>query len=308
MSARVVCVGPHIVDVLVRPVTEIPPGQGGVLVDDLRITAAGTAAGTAVDLAKLGASVTSIGAVGDDASGQLLRMLLTSYGVDASRLAVRPGLRTSATVLPIRPNGERPSMHLPGATATLALADIDLSLVAAADFLHLGGPDVLGDFTGSLLRHARSHGTATTVDLLGGGGPSLLDRLSEIWPYVDYFLPNDEQLRTLTGLDDLVSAAQAVRARGVGTVVATMGGEGSLLVGADLVERVPAFACEVVDTTGCGDAYVAGLIVGLHSGRDLVSAARLGTAAAGLVAQGLGSDAGIVDLPSTLAWLEAASA
>ena len=313
MSPRVVCVGPHIVDVLVRPVTTIPPGQGGALVEQLRITAAGTAAGTAVDLAKLGAQVTSIGAIGDDTNGQLLRLLLEKHGVDASRLAVRPGLATSATVLPIRPNGERPALHLPGATATLTATDVDLDLVAAADAVHLGAPEALGAFTAeagvTLLRHARAHGTTTTVDMLGSGNnPAVLDRLSELLPLVDYFLPNDDQLRGLTGLDDLEQAARAVRELGVGTVIVTMGGEGSLTVGSGAAEHLPAFSCDVVDTTGCGDAFVAGLLVGLHQGWEVRLAAALGTAAAGLVATGLGSDAGIVDLPTTIAfWKERAA-
>ncbi|WP_252437688.1 carbohydrate kinase family protein [Pseudonocardia humida] len=310
---RVVCVGPHIVDVLVRPVTGIPAGQGGALVDQLRITAAGTAAGTAVDLAKLGAEVTSIGAVGDDTVGSLLRILLEQHGVDASRLVVRPGLATSATVLPIRPNGERPSLHLPGATATLTGADVDPALVADADALHLGGPDVLGAFTdeagAALLRHARAHGTTTTVDLLRSAtDPALLDRLTPLLPSADYFLPNDDQLRGLTGIDDLERAARTVRERGVGTVVVTMGGAGSLLVGSGPAEHLPAFSCDVVDTTGCGDAFVAGLLVGLHQGWEPRLAAALGTAAAGLVATGLGSDAGVVDLPTTVAfWKERAT-
>lgn len=304
---KVVCVGPHIVDVLVRPVTAIPPGQGGALVEQLRITAAGTAAGTAVDLAKLGAQVTSIGAIGDDTNGQLLRMLLDRHGVDSSRLAVRPGLATSATVLPIRPDGSRPALHLPGATATLTAADVDLDLVAAADAVHLGAPEALGAFTDeaavAVLRHARAHGTTTTVDMLSSGNsPAVLDRLAELLPLVDYFLPNDDQLRGLTGLDDLEKAADAVRGRGVGTVLVTMGGEGSLVVGPDGNHRLPAFSLDVVDTTGCGDAFVAGLLVGLHQGWDVRLAAGLGTAAAGLVATGLGSDAGIVDLPSTIAF------
>jgi sugar/nucleoside kinase (ribokinase family) len=71
---------------------------------------------------------------------------------------------------------------------------------------------------------------------------------------------------------------------------------------------MPAFSCDVVDTTGCGDAFVAGLLVGLHRGWPVRTAAALGTAAAGLVATGLGSDAGIVDLPTTLAfWAERAT-
>ena len=142
----VVCVGPQIIDVLIRPVTAIPAGQGGLLLDDARITAAGTAAGTAVDLVKLGARAYSIGAIGDDTAGRLLRLLFDEHGVDGSRLAIKAGEQTSTTVLPIRPNGERPSMHLAGATAGLTADDLDWDLIAAADVLHVGGPDALGRF------------------------------------------------------------------------------------------------------------------------------------------------------------------
>lgn len=305
MTPHVVCIGPHIVDVLVRPVTAIPPGQGGALIEDARITAAGTAAGTAVDLAKLGARVTSIGAIGSDSLGRLLRLLLEDNGVETDRLVTREGGRTSTTILPIRPNGERPTLHLPGVTASLTAADVDHRLVADADVLHLGGPDVLGAFATEvapgLLQHARASGTTTTVDLLrSGAGPDVLELLTPLWPWVDFFLPNDDQLRSMTGLADLERAAEVLRGSGVGTVVVTRGAEGALIVGADGVEAVPAFELDVVDTTGCGDAFTAGLVVGLQRGWTLSVAARLATAAAALVAQGLGSDAGIVDLPSTL--------
>lgn len=311
-APKVLCIGPHIVDVLVRPVTAIPPGQGGALIDDARITAAGTAAGTAVDLAKLGCQVTSVGAIGSDSLGRLLRMLMSDHGVDTSHLAVREGERTSTTILPIRPNGERPTLHLPGVTASLTAQDVDRQLVVEADVVHLGGPDVLGPFATEvapgLLELARASGATTTVDLLrSGAGPDVLEHLAPLWPHVDYLVPNDDQLRSMTGMDDLARAGQALRERGVGTVVVTTGASGSLLVGDGPVEAVPAFDLEVVDTTGCGDAFTAGLVVGLQHGWALPVAARLGTAAAALVAQGLGSDAGIVDLPSTLAyWAERA--
>jgi sugar/nucleoside kinase (ribokinase family) len=303
----VVCVGPHIIDVLARPVAGIPAGQGGVLLDEARVTAAGTAAGTAVDLAKLGAKVSSIGAIGDDTAGRMVRMLLQEHGVDASRLAIKPGLQTSTTILPIRANGERPSLHAPGATASLSADDIDWQLIADADVLHVGGPDALGPFgtdvVPRLLKFAKEHGTVTTVDLLRTVvDPALLTAFEDAWPHVDYFLPNDDQAYALTGTGDVEAAARSMRARGVGTVIVTMGSAGSYLLSDVVAERIPAFTCRVVDTTGCGDAYSAGLIIGLHHGWAVDVAARLGTAAAALVAQGLGSDAGIVDLPGTLAF------
>lgn len=305
MNPRVVCVGPHILDVAIRPVTEIPPGQGGALLEETRICAAGTAAGTAVDLAKLGATVSTIGAVGDDAAGRMLAILMEGHGVDVERLAVKTGLPTSTTVLPIRPNGERPTLHLPGATAALSADDVDWALVDSAAYVHIGGPDALGEFgtqvVPKVLHAARVGGAVTTVDLLRTALPArFVDSLAEAWPLIDYFLPNDDQLRALTGIDDLVKAGESMVELGVGTVAVTTGASGSLLISSAGSIRVPAFTCTVVDTTGCGDAYTAGFIVGLQHGWEPETAARLGTAAAALVAGGLGSDAGIVDLKGTL--------
>ena len=70
---RAVAMGVHVLDVLVRPVEAIPEGQGGELVEQIRITAAGSAGGTALTLAKLGAEVRSAGAIGTDAVGDMLR-------------------------------------------------------------------------------------------------------------------------------------------------------------------------------------------------------------------------------------------
>ena len=63
---QIASIGVHIIDVLGRPVSEIPTGQNIALIDEIRVTVAGTAGGTAVDLAKLGADVSSMGATGDD--------------------------------------------------------------------------------------------------------------------------------------------------------------------------------------------------------------------------------------------------
>lgn len=306
---KVVCLGAHILDILGRPVTDIPAGQGRRVLDEIKLTAAGTAGGTAVDLAKLGAEVSSIGAVGDDASGRMLRLLLTDHGVDISGLAEKPGTATPSTILPIRPDGSRPALHAPGAMGLLVEADVDLDVIAGADALHLGGPDVLGDFGIEVLpriaEHAAAHGATVSMDLLSVGRPELLDDLAALWPHLHYFLPNDDQLRALTGSDDLEKGARTLVGRGVGTVAVTRGAQGALLVSAADVIEVPALRVDVVDTTGCGDAFSAGFLVGLLSGKSQVDAAWLGTAAAAQVAQGLGSDAGIVDLATTLTLLAA---
>ena len=80
----VTVLGAHILDVLGRPVETIPPGQGSVRLREIRATAAGTAAGTAVDLAKLGARVLAAGALGDDLLGDIVIAAMARHGVDTA--------------------------------------------------------------------------------------------------------------------------------------------------------------------------------------------------------------------------------
>src|SRR3989440_10580383 len=94
---RVIALGVHVVDVLVRPVERIPEGQGGQLVEQIRITPAGSAGGAAITLAKLGARTRSAGAIGDDELGEGLLALLSRVGGDTSLLVRRGGVPASAS-------------------------------------------------------------------------------------------------------------------------------------------------------------------------------------------------------------------
>jgi sugar/nucleoside kinase (ribokinase family) len=296
---KAIALGVHVVDVLARPVTEIPEGQGGQLVDEIRVTAAGPAGGTALVLAKLGAEVHSAGAIGTDALGDVLIELLGRFGVDTSLLVRRTEVQTSASVLPIRPDGSRPAFHVVGANATYTPADAPAEAIASADHLHLGAPEFMGgEAAAQILEPARGGGVITSADLLAPGeqAAAILDWVAPAFPHLDYLLPNDEQVLGLTGEDDLLAGARALLERGVGCVAATCGADGALVVDADGAEQVPAFDVEVVDTTGCGDAFSAGFLRGLALGRKPADAARLGCATAALVAGGLGTDHGDFDL------------
>ncbi|MCI3242759.1 carbohydrate kinase family protein [Streptomyces spinosisporus] len=294
----VVTLGVHVLDVLVRPVEEIPEGQGATLVEDIRMTAAGTAAGTALTLAKLGASVRTSGAIGTDPTGDLLIQLLDRAGIDTELLVRRTDTSTSATVLPIRPNGDRPTLHLLGANITYGLDDVPWDAIAEASHLHLGGPELMGaDVPARILAHAREHDVVTSVDLLAPGELGTYDQIEPLLPYVDFLLPNDDQVLGFSEEQDLVTGARKFLAAGAGLVAVTRGGDGALLVTPDATETIPAFDVDVVDTTGCGDAFSAGFLRGIGLGRTPREAAVLGSAAAALVAQGLGSDHGDFDLP-----------
>jgi sugar/nucleoside kinase (ribokinase family) len=305
----VTVLGAHILDVLGRPVEAIPPGQGSARLQEIRVTAAGTAAGAGVDLAKLGAQVVAIGALGDDLLGRMVAAAMAGYGVDTSGLVRKSGAQTSATILPIRGNGERPALHVPGATRLLELADIDLDRVRRSRALLVGAPDALAGLTGDDLaqvaKAAKAGGALVAVDVLHPGRPEDLARIAPLLGTADWFLPNAAQLLALTGHRDLTEAINAVLALGTGGVAVTLGADGCLIKNHDYRTplALPALHVDVVDTTGCGDGFNAGMIAGLLLGVAPVDAAWLGLACGSLVATGLGSDAGIQDFGQVVGFL-----
>jgi sugar/nucleoside kinase (ribokinase family) len=297
MTMTVAAVGVHVLDTHVLGIESIPAGSDGQLVETIRMSAAGTAGGTALVLSRLGATVRSYGAVGDDPVGDTLLALLGRAGVDTAGLVRKDSAQTSASVLPVRPNGDRPAWHCIGANGAFTLADLPADLLDGVTHLHLGGPEFLGgDAAGELLARARAAGITTSVDVLAPGDPDLLAWIAAALPHTDYLLPNDEQVLGFTGADSLAAGALALVAAGAGCVAVTQGARGALVATADGVASVPAYAVDVVDTTGCGDAFSAGFLRGLSLGHTPVEAAALGCATAAQVAQGLGTDAGSYDL------------
>jgi sugar/nucleoside kinase (ribokinase family) len=298
---KVISLGVHIVDVLGRPVSQVPAGQGIALLEQIRFTVAGTAAGTAIDLAKLGLEVFAIGAIGHDEIGDFLISTMEKFGVNTVNLVRKTNAQTSCTMLPIRPNGERPALHLIGANGELAYEDINLNAIADAQFLHVGGAPLMEKFDGEpasrVLKFAKERGVVTTFDVLGLPNRNLAELVGVCLPYIDFFMPNYEESVMICGLTERREILRYFLDRGAKQVVLRLGEEGSVIgrleCGALTEIHVPAFEVPVVDSTGCGDAFNAGFIKALSEGWNIEDAARLGCACGSLCITGLGSDAGI---------------
>lgn len=294
---KIATVGVHVLDTHVIGIESIPEGSDGQLVETIRMSPAGTAGGTAVILSRIGAEAHSFGLLGSDAIGDVLLDLLGREQVRTDGLVRRDDQQTSASVIPVRPNGDRPAWHSIGANGALTLDD--LPSFEGFDFVHLGGPEFLGgEAAGQLLSGARALGAVTSLDILAPGDPDMLAWIADALPHTDYLLPNDEQVLGFTGAASLVEGCQALVAAGASCVAATAGSRGAVVVTADEVIEVPAYEIDVVDTTGCGDAFSAGFLRGVSLGRSLEDSARLGCATAAQVAQGLGTDAGSYSLES----------
>jgi sugar/nucleoside kinase (ribokinase family) len=112
--------------------------------------------------------------------GDTLLAMLHREGVDVGGLVRTTAGQTSASVIPVRPNGDRPAWHCVGANAAFSLEDLDLDEVIRSSHLHLGGPEFLGGPAASeLLQYAKANGLSTSVDILADGDPGLLQWIAD---------------------------------------------------------------------------------------------------------------------------------
>lgn len=297
-------IGFYVLDILGRPVTRIPEGGRADYIEEIRMTVAGTAGATAVDCAILGLSTQAVTTVGDDEMGDFLHAKMVKFGVDCGLVKRSGATQTSATILPVRPNGERPALHVPGSAAIFTVADEDLDAALDARVVHVGGTGLLKAFDGEptvrLLKKAKALGRITTFDLIQAN-PETFALVEPCLPFIDYFVPSIEEAGEMAGTHDPREVARFYKARGVKNAILTMGADGVYVSpekGEDFI--LPAFDIPVSDTTGCGDSFTAGIIVGIIKGWELREAARFASAVAARVAMGLGSDGKLVSFEDTL--------
>jgi len=308
MRYDVSIIGLYILDVLGRPVTKIPDRGNVEFIDEIRLTVAGTAGGTVVDAAKLGLKCLAVGAVGDDEKADFVIATMQKFGIDASAMQRLKGIPTSATILNVRPNGDRPALHVRGASDHFDVAPETYDQVFDAPIVHLGGTGLLKKLDGApsriLLQEAKKRGKTVTFDLIAASAETI-KIVQPLLPYIDYFMPSIEEAKDMSGQGTPEDCAKFYLDQGATCCVFTLGAEGAFYAHKDGTRlKVPAYDINVVDTTGCGDAFDAGFITALHRKMNPEESVRFAQAAAALVATGLGSDAGIVSFDDTLAQMK----
>jgi sugar/nucleoside kinase (ribokinase family) len=304
MRYDVSVIGLYILDILGRPVVSIPERGNVAFIDEIRLTVAGTAGGTVVDTAKLGLKSLAVGAVGDDEKADFVLAALQKFGADVSAMQRLKGIPTSATILNVRPNGERPALHVRGASDHFDVPPALYDQVFDAPIVHLGGTGLLRKLDGEksriLLAVAKKRGRVVTFDLIAANAETIAI-VEPLLPFIDYFMPSIEEARDMSGQTNPEDCAAFYLDRGTQCCVFTLGGDGAYYAHRDGARlHVPAYRIKVVDTTGCGDAFDAGFITALHHRMEPEAAIRFAQAAAALVATGLGSDAGIVSFEDTM--------
>ncbi len=258
------------------------PAPGSDRPATIRSRGGGAGANVAAHLAGLGVPVVLAGCAGDDAAGAALLAELTAAGVG---LAVRtvPGAATGTIVSLVEPGGQRSMLADRGANLDLRADDVPSP--GPGGHLHLSGYTLLDERprTAGLaaLAAARAAGCTVSVDPASTGPLRAhgVQRWLADTAGADLLLPNADEARLLSGRADVRDAARALTRRHAAVAV-TLGAEGALWAsGDDLVHR-PARPADVVDTTGAGDAFTAGLLAVWLDGGEPSAALAAGLARA----------------------------
>ena len=131
------------------------------------------------------------------------------------------------------------------------------------------------------------------LDVVVPATTDLWDRMAAVLPYTDYFLPNDDEARLITGLDDARDQAKCFQDAGAGTVAITRGQAGTVLLSGGELLEAGVFPVTFVDGTGSGDAFDAGFILGLLPGKSNAECVRLGSALGASCVRHTGATAGV---------------
>lgn len=279
---------PHIVVIgslnmdLVARMTRLPRPGETVHGDVFQTIPGGKGANQAVAAAKLGARVTMIGRVGDDAFGVTLKRSLTDFGVSTEHVIETADCSSGVALIGVDASGANSIVVVAGANGRLSPEDVrrrsDIIASADAVVVQLETPV---ESIAEAIRVAQCAGVRVILD----PAPAPASELAAPLRSVDLISPNQTEAEALTGirvcdLDSAMEAAGRLQQAGARDVVLKLGEMGALVFAVDGVRtHVPARAATIVDTTAAGDAFTAGLAVAVSEGRTLVEAAQFGCAA-----------------------------
>lgn len=282
MPAKVVVIGSLNMDLVTRA-PRLPKGGETLIGQSFTTVSGGKGANQAVAAARLGARVSMIGCVGNDAYGEALRGALLAEQVDCQAVSTVDGSSGVALIV-VDDNSQNTIVIVPGANGALSAEAIDRfdSVIQAADVLicQLEVPD-------ASVGHALKRGRELGKTVILNPAPVSRPLPSDWYASIDYLIPNESEASALSGLSvDSLETAQAAATRliamGAGKVIITLGAQGSLFADGQRFEHFPAPVVKAVDTTAAGDTFVGGFAAALAAGQDEVQAIRFGQVAAAL--------------------------
>jgi len=275
-------------------VNKLAKAEEESFIEDYAEACGGSAANTAVGLARLGCKVGYIGKVGSDREGDVLIQDFCKEGINTDGV-VRAEQGKSGSVMGfVDKKGARALYINSGVNDTITLDEVNAIYASQAQFLHL--TSFVGDEsfqTQKKLLDAIPDSTKVSFDPGTLYARKGCEALEPIIRKAYVLMPNAIELRLLTGEIDYCKSADAMISKGVKIVAVKLGGDGCYVTDGRERHRIESFKVEVVDTTGAGDAFCAGFLYGLVNGKSLFECGRLGNFAASRCVMKMGARTGL---------------
>lgn len=300
-----------VADVIGSPIDlRKPPAPGGLsLINSVTLTTGGNVCNTGVAMAKLGMKVAAAGLVGNDVLGAAMTEQLRRSGVDTSAVHGTDADQTSATLVAVEPGGERVFFHTAGVTRRLDAATLRncFPMFAKCQYVQIGYFGLLPGLTPELpmlLPELKKMAPNTRVALETVTPVGPWNELEPILPHLDLFCPSRSEAIDLTGERDpekMIAIFRKLMPQGL--IGIKLDAEGCLLDDGKTRKRVPSYKIQVVDTTGAGDTWFAGLLTGLIKKMPLEQAGKLANRAAADCCTALGASTGVKSFDDTVSRL-----
>jgi sugar/nucleoside kinase (ribokinase family) len=261
-------------------------------------TSGGSAGNSVAGLKSLGARAAFLGKVADDKLGKAYVADMKKIGADFFGSPLKGGPTTARSMIAVTPDGERSMNTYLGASTEFAAADVDVRAVASGEWLYLEGylfdkPPAKTAFVHAS-EVAKSSGRKVAITLsdvfcVDRHRPSFLHLIRT---HCDLVFANEAELLALYETDDFDAALAQMREDSQIAAI-TRSSKGSVIVSGSESWLAPVTAAPVVDATGAGDQYAAGVLYGITHGMPLIDAAKLGNLCAGEVISHIGPRPGV---------------
>ncbi len=252
----------------------------------------GSAANTAVILARMGLAVSLIARVGCDPLSSIAVRTLDEAGVTLSNLQRDPTALTGLMYIVVTPDGERTMLGDRGANVLTNPREIKDAGIHGARLFYLSGYALLAEPQRSsallALRTARRHGLTIALDPGTIVSEAALAEVRSLLPGIGILLPNVDEARALTGLVDPEECLDAFLDLGIQVIALKLGRDGCLVGTGGVQRRVPAFPVAARDSTGAGDSFAAGFLAAHLQGLSWHGAALVGNALGATTATQIG--------------------
>jgi sugar/nucleoside kinase (ribokinase family) len=285
-----------------------PPPPGGLKVlNKLELTTGGNVCNTGIAMAKLGMQVAAAGLVGNDVLGSAMIERLSGAGVDTSHVFRTDAAQTSASVVAVEPGGQRCFFHTPGTTNLLDPTAFRrcFPIFKQSAVLQIGYFGLLPSLTSQLpqvLAELKSAAPGLRIALDTVDPPAEWPLLEPILPHLSIFAPSRTEALALTGETEpgkMVAAFRGLMPRGL--IGIKLDDQGCFLDDGQRSVFAPAYSIDVVDTTGAGDTWFAGLLTAMHHRMPLERAGRFANRAAADCCTAFGASTGVRSFEQTLA-------